>query len=245
MNLFQEISIQSISSNEKPDILSKSNSDIIRNAFNNCRLCWAISNLGQKYISNKILLSTQNYLIIPALGALIPGYLLLLSKAHWRAVATLEEKYLCDLEAQLSILLGQLIKMNPEWIIFEQGSTKDYGIKGCCIEHMHLHFLPLKFDLANKLSKMLSVPLESISSLNDIRTKCNEYPCNYIFVRNPNGDKFILRPEVYPSQYVRQIIASHLNKDLLWDWKYHFHEDNNILTIDALTKAKLYSNENS
>jgi diadenosine tetraphosphate (Ap4A) HIT family hydrolase len=244
MELSQTNIFRSMDTLNDLDILNEANTQEIRKFFNNCRLCWALSPYGQKYISNFILYSTNNLVIIPALGSLLPGYLLLVSKRHELAMATLDKEELFSLELQIDSILKRFIALSNNWIIFEQGSTKADGLKGCCIEHMHLHFVPLKIDLANQLSNRLSAPLEPIDSLNGLKIICNEHPCNYIFIRNPDGKKFLLRPEGYPSQFVRQLIAANLKLEQSWDWKRFPMVTNSILTINNIQKANIFNSAN-
>lgn len=224
---------------QKFSILSDVTTAEIRSKFNSCRLCWAISKMGQRFPSNLALYSTEEYVVIPALGSLVPGYVLLVSKDHHESVASLEKENALALEQQLNKLLGLLKCISPNWIVFEHGSTQPQGLKSCCVEHLHLHLLPLDLHLASDLSERLSSPLIPVNSISDLYKLLGDQPCNYLFIKDSDGKQFLLKPQIYPSQYVRQVIAANIGIPHLWDWREHPQQDLVLSTINTFKDTGL------
>jgi diadenosine tetraphosphate (Ap4A) HIT family hydrolase len=221
------------------DILSEVTTTEIRGNFDSCRLCWAISKMGQRFPSNIALYSTEEYVVIPALGSLVSGYVLLVSKEHHESVASLEKEDALVLEQQLNKLLDLLKNISSNWVVFEHGSTQPTGLKSCCVEHLHLHLFPLDFHLATDLSERLSSPLIPVSSISDLPKLIGIQPCNYLFIRDVDSKQYLLKPTIYPSQYVRQVLAANIGIPHLWDWREHPQQDVVISTINIFKDAKI------
>lgn len=218
-------------------ILSEVTSAEIRGNFGGCRLCWAISKAGQRFPSNLALHSTDDYVVIPALGSLVQGYVLLVSKQHHESVASLEKQDASVLEQQLDEILNLVKNISSNWIVFEHGSTQPTGLKSCCVGHLHLHLLPLDLHLAADLSERLSSPLIPVDSISHIPELIGGQSCNYLFVRDVDGKQYLVKPQIYPSQYVRQVIAANIGIPQLWDWREHPRQELVISTINAFKDA--------
>jgi hypothetical protein len=63
--------------------------------FEGCRFCWALSDRGQRFPSNTIVWSDADYVLLPALGALVPEHLLLVSRRHTSCLASLNALSSC------------------------------------------------------------------------------------------------------------------------------------------------------
>ncbi len=124
-------------------------------------------------------------------------------------------------ESELTTVTGQLRRIAPAWICFEHGSTRNSGLTGCCVDHFHFHLVPLDLDLASLLSARLGVPanrLDSLGQLAELRS-CGDL--GYFMVRNPNGTCYLLKAPSVSSQYIRQVLAVHLDRRDSWDWRSH------------------------
>ncbi|ETR74240.1 MAG: hypothetical protein OMM_00348 [Candidatus Magnetoglobus multicellularis str. Araruama] len=187
-------------------ILSQSVYDEILIDFDGCRLCWAIDKQGQREPVNQILYETDDYCLIPALGSIIPGYVLLVSKEHMNSCATLSEDVINSLESQLNQIL-KLLKIkfpNRNWIVFEQGSTVCSETKGCCIDHLHLHIVPVgNTIISDSVSKLASTP-KRLSSISDLPILLSNQNSHYLYFRDTNDNNTVLTVE-YPSQFVRKV----------------------------------------
>ncbi len=224
-------------------ILSETTWTEIHQYFNNCRLCWAKSRLGQLYPENTILYSSEKFITIPALGSLIPGYLLMVSRQHIPCIAKVKESELAMLERELEKLLEYLKPLSDKWIVFEHGNSENFTRSSpSCIEHFHLHILPLNEKQSKLLLKYISRELGAKETINSFK-KLPEYfdrnPGNYILLRNLDGAINVFTKSDIPSQYIRRVISTINESKEVWNWRIDTHADNIKLTLSKFKSTKL------
>ncbi len=197
-----------------------------------CRLCWALSETGQRYPVNSILYNTETYALIPALGALVPRYVMLVAKDHCNSAATLPSGKLEILGQHLDDVIALLKRKFPssEWVVFEHGTTLQCGVKACCVDHLHLHLVPIGMDLAAELSRRLQCEPRHLGSLTELE-QLNGETANYIYLRNPDNKSYVFTPESYSSQLVRQVIATRVGRENTWNWMHHPMEESTVQTL--------------
>ena len=198
--------------------------------YNNCRLCWAKSKLGKLYPENTVLYSSDHFITIPAVGSLISCYLLMVSRKHMRSLATLNKSELAIVEKELGKLLHYLKPISKQWMIFEHGNMKHLAhSSSCCIDHFHLHVLPLDEEQSNLIINIISRDLEikaKIHSLEDFHEYKGKNLSNYILLRTPDGSFKIFSSSNIPSQYIRKIIAEAYDSETTWNWRIHSNTEN-------------------
>lgn len=97
------------------------------------------------FVAAEVLL-TQNEkaFAIPSIGALVPGHILILPKGHYFNVAAIPDEALQDLENLAIKCYGTVERVfGAPVIAFEHGSFDGSTRSGACLEHAHLHILPL------------------------------------------------------------------------------------------------------
>jgi ATP adenylyltransferase len=219
--------------------LSDVSQNEVRNQFDGCRLCWAISEEGQRHPANTIVHSTDEHVVVPALGSIIEGYVMLVSKRHRSSVATLTPQRASEVQREIDSVLSMLEQQSSStrWVVFEHGTTLDCGLKACCVDHLHLHLLPVDMDLAADLATRLSCEARRIDALQDLRQVRESGADNYIYVRNPDGTHYVLTPPAYSSQFVRQVLAERAGKGEFWNWQNHPMENDSVKTIRMFRDA--------
>lgn len=166
-----------------------------------------------------VLLESENFFIVPALGQMgIEGYLLLCSKKHYIGVSSIPK----NLEGELEEMIGRVKKSlkkiyNTEVVVFEHGPKTSCSKGGGCLDHAHLHIIPLKIDIIRYLSKIFKLKLiRSFTALKRVVKKTNT---SYIYIESSAGKRYVISVEVpLPSQYLRRVIASLVGISC-WDWK--------------------------
>ncbi|SEM09631.1 hypothetical protein SAMN05444354_111144 [Stigmatella aurantiaca] len=183
--------------------------------------------------------STDEHVVVPALGSIIEGYVMLVSKRHRSSVATLNAQNAANVQKDIDSVLARLEKQpgSDGWVVFEHGTTLDCGLKACCVDHLHLHLLPVNMDLASALATQLSCEARRIEALQDLRQVREAGADNYIYVRNPDGKHYVLTPPAYSSQFVRQVLAERTGKAERWNWQHHPMEDDSIKTVRMFRNA--------
>jgi diadenosine tetraphosphate (Ap4A) HIT family hydrolase len=182
----------------------------------------------------EIILETENFYITPSIGQIVEGYLLICSKKHFIGAAFLPNELFKELE-ELKEKVKQILEKNyitP--IFFEHGAISSYERAGCCIEHLHLHAVPINLDIFYDLSKHFEY--ETIKELKEIKSKAKT---SYIFYENNQSNKFLFHiKEPIPSQYLRQIIAARINQIYKWDWREYPGLEEFNKTLEKLKGGK-------
>ena len=200
-----------------------------------CRFCNIITNYSMGQIANNlspiydtVLYNTDNFLAVPALGALVPGYIMIMSKKHINSMAYLSEKEMAELINSVEYLKAILLKnfgILP--ILFEHGSAVGSSNKSaCCVEHAHWHLAPLR--LSSSAEVIQNTKAIKISDLQSIRT-FKDKP--YLLYVNNKGDIYISCDTILPSQYMRKWMAAEIGRPKEWDWRLYEFKDNITSTI--------------
>ena len=189
--------------------------------MDNCLLC----NEYERY-KYRIIFETKNFFITPSIGGFVEGYLLICSKRHYIGMSSLEPSLFEELSWVKNKVNALLSKHYSVPLFFEHGPIKDKrGI--CCINHAHLHAVPIEEDILGEITKNFKG--RKINNLIELK-KQQEKNIPYFYYENQKGEKFVFELEhSVPSQYMRQLIAVKIGKQELWDWRTNpcwenFHE---------------------
>jgi len=130
-----------------------------RNDIVACPLCDAVQGVPIEHEgtnANAIIVRTSHFILIPALGPLVPGHTLVVSKKHSLSLSCLPAKVHSDYRC-LRIRLRQYCNERGDSLLeAEHGGISD---RGPCIQHTHVHLLPRLGMHVDALSDRLP-PLE-------------------------------------------------------------------------------------
>jgi diadenosine tetraphosphate (Ap4A) HIT family hydrolase len=162
---------------------------------------------------NTILREWRDFVVVPALGPLVDGHVLLISRTHAPSLAALGRTSIAEYCAVVSAIRTELPIYAQGLLQAEHGATS--GESGAaCISHVHVNLMP---DIGNVLDlpdgecPRLGVdePLENLASV--------QVP--YLLLRSEHGfSAWDARGS--RSQYLRSLIARHLGV-AEWDWAVH------------------------
>lgn len=183
---------------------------------------------------NLTIQSTQNFIVLPDIAPLVEGHLLIITLDHYSCFGRLPYKYWAELQDLKSYITRLLTKKYTKPIFFEHGPALPHRA-GCCIDHAHIHCLPVDTELSSTIYK--NILRKRISSILEL---CNytEKNISYLFYE-ANSDKQYIYPlpqelSILPSQYVRRVVAANLKLDK-WDWKEMITYEN----YSDINKAKI------
>jgi ATP adenylyltransferase len=190
---------------------------------NHCVFCKIVNserNMLEEY--DQPIVETNNFIVVTALGQFVEGYVLICTKNHYLNMSTLDN----NMTNELQILKDKVRKMfqeiyKKEAIFFEHGAASIKNSEGTCVDHAHLHAIPLDlYDLGIFSS-------EYLIKGNDANTKSlknySKTGNPYFYIEGATGKPELFDAILMPCQYGRRVIARLVNKSNYWDWrKYKF-----------------------
>lgn len=176
----------------------------------NCVFC----NIDNSKIENTIIEETDNFYILPTLGSLVDGYLLIISKKHMNSMSELSNQEKEEYESILKKYRNLFyLKYGRFPIIFEHGSPViDSDMKANSVLHAHTHIVNHHyFDEQKVIEKM---NFKQVAGLNMLTNKHN-----YIMYLNQNNVLYVTNQFEAVSQIMRKLIAEDLGCENMFDWK--------------------------
>lgn len=182
---------------------------------NSCTFCNLVDALlNEKFVNwyDKPIKISKDFIAIPALGQLVPGYLIIITIKHLNSFSELNLLNLF----KLRIFCNEISRIQKyHWdspVIFEHGSGGDIKKSGASISHAHWHLIPGNFNL---LDNEEFVRIKSFQKYS--KTKKNSEP--YLYFEKQNHESYIIKKKNPPSQYLRRKIATELGMPEKWDYE--------------------------
>ena len=109
-----------------------------------CALCSVVADAtryAEPFLYNSKLLETDRYVVVPSLGPLVPGHVMIVSKEHQESLVAMGPAALDEYnDLAMKVRSGPLLH-DSNVLEAEHGSTS--GNKaGACVVHTHVHFIP-------------------------------------------------------------------------------------------------------
>lgn len=167
----------------------------------------------------RITMPTASLRVLPTLGQLVPGSLLLLPTRHVERYADLDSSHRAEaLETARAIVSGFEAE-GSGWVMFEHGALAPGG-GGCGLYHAHLHLVPL--DAPPSAAELL--PTGRTSSGLAEGWDLVDTEDDYLICASSDGTarfRSVAADErpAYPSQFFRRQLHHHLGLDGPWDWR--------------------------
>lgn len=164
----------------------------------------------------------------PALGMLMPGYLLAITREHLTSFAQLDKARLAAIDQRLNLYEKPLAERFGRYFRIESGSDnlKDCG-SGGCIEHAHIHLMPADEDAGQYIQEQL--PWEQLDRYEDL-AEFRGHP--YIYLGRLASHYVVPDPRLH-SQWARRQVASVRGLEH-WDWALDPGFDELRVTLEGL-----------
>jgi|GEM_PF-343988 diadenosine tetraphosphate (Ap4A) HIT family hydrolase len=180
-------------------------------------------------IDSRILYKHDGFAVMPTIGQLFKGSMLILPNEHYQTMAEIPvemKNTLITIIKDIDVLLSTL----GIPILFEHGAKCSTG-SGCGIYHAHIHIVPVPSSISYK--DVISTEAEIVRDLLDALQKLT-FSDNYLIFRDTAGEIALIQPSVlertkYPSQYFRKKITEHFQLDIPWNWR-EYKETETLLT---------------
>lgn len=200
----------------------------------NCSLCRELagspSGINPEYdeiihSGKNLLIDNQSYAVVPSIGALCSGHVLLCPKSHIESFRLYNDNNSYSAINHVRKLVSTYFKSPVA--VFEHSAGKNGDCRSACIDHAHIHFVPTENSL---LKHVKTVGAGANGYYNFPNT---DY--GYTYLSDIDNSECILHVE--ESQYLRKIwsIANHSTS---WNWRNDHAIENILRTIETWEEAE-------
>lgn len=213
-----------------------------------CRFCRIAAGEAQR-AEDAPVFESPNYVVVPSVGSLVPGWLLVVPRRHQLNFSRLYR----DPEAsamrravvgEVSDTFGGPVRM------FEHGVGFSGSLTGCGVDHAHLHVFPLSSRLAELVAANPN-PAREWTPLLSTRVHSEADGGEYLLFSDDAGADDpacrFSRLDSPESQYFRRLIASAIGLDAQYNYRRYEHPaiaSETVLRLEA-RRAEVSMNRGS
>ncbi len=199
-----------------------------------CRLCSDFLLEGPVEAWNKPLFESPNFVVLPSLGALVEGWLLLVPKKHFICMGALPDSVASEMQEMKHFICSVLQQYYGQVCTFEHGPSRANLSVGCGVDHAHLHIVPVAFDLASAVTSFLPEDAfwseAGLEECRDAFGRCEDY----LYLEQPIGAGRIAAHQGFGSQLFRRAIATRIGALNQFNWREYPQLPNVAATIDKV-----------
>lgn len=181
---------------------------------------------------SRIVYRDRDFTVLPMVGPMVEGYLLIIPTRHSMSFAHLDESLYPKLHRLKEIVSAVLTQKYQTPVFFEHGAMSATMRAGCCSDHAHIHAVPIAVDVKDDFHQMGFEPRE-LSSLSELKLQHNRQ-MSYLYYENQEGKAIVMDAPVAPSQFIRQRIAAKLDWGDRWDWRRYKNVEMMRATVETL-----------
>lgn len=180
----------------------------------------------------RMLFRSEGFVVVPSLGQLTEGHLLLLPTKHFTAVGDLPDTLLREFSVIIENVAANVATEFGPHVAFEHG-VRSAGFGGCGIYHAHMHTVPLaqSQDPIDTLKQRF--PYVELDHLIEINKRSTGLP-SYLFYQDSDARLYLFDTGPLPSQYMRKLLADGLGEPN-WNWRNAGREERLLATISRLS----------
>jgi ATP adenylyltransferase len=169
------------------------------------------------------LFETDDFVAVPSLGSLVPGWLLVVPRRESLCLGQLSSEHRERLGNFVEEIVPILESRFGPVAAFEHGPARRNSAVGCGVNYTHLHLVPTECDLRSQASVLVpQIKWHSCAGIDDTEAFSRRGE-QYVYLQQRFGatPAAIGTSPVLPSQLFRRIIAKHVGKSESYDWKQH------------------------
>lgn len=191
-----------------------------------CGLCREFAGVGghpfadhySEILSSREIWRARGLRVLPTIGQLAKGHLLLIPDHHVTAFGRLTKSDRRQAEESIRSLHAFMSCRYGQTVIFEHGSCGSLPSGGCGIVHAHMHFVPV----ATKPATLPPIPRARWKSISgsplETMAACARRQIAYVFYAEELHHSWYTEVAQLPSQLVRRWLASQIGATV-WDWR--------------------------
>jgi diadenosine tetraphosphate (Ap4A) HIT family hydrolase len=203
-----------------------------------CKLCSELKAETGRAPWNEPLIETENFVVIPSLGALIEGWLLVVPKEHHISMGALPialRSEADDLERRTRALLKK--QYEKPIIAFEHGPSAAKHSTGCGVDHAHLHLLPLDCDLLKYVRPFVPIFLEWRTCDWERLAETYRSGLDYLYLRSEGKTGLMAVSKDFGSQIFRRAVSLYLGVEGEFSWRDYPRISTVSRTVETLASA--------
>jgi diadenosine tetraphosphate (Ap4A) HIT family hydrolase len=184
-----------------------------------CTLCKVVDEglFNQRPLYDSHLTETTSFLVIPAVGPVRPGHVMVVSRSHVSNLASMPSTAVVEYNELVQTVSRDDAHGLRDVLEAEHGGAEGEG-GGACITHVHINLIPQAGSFVNLFDGEL--PRQDVDqSLSNLHS--GKAP--YILLRSPRSVSLYVAKAV-PSQLIRRALLEKLGRDD-WDWAAFPHLD--------------------
>lgn len=196
-----------------------------------CTLCFDHEPISGIEVWNEPLYATPNFFVVPSLGALVEGWVLIVPREHCISFGALPDALHEEFFDVKETVAAELESRYGALCVFEHGPSQSHQKVGCTVDHAHLHMLPFADDLPMMARSLL--PPNAIWRRGNLRDCQNAFQSrqDYLYVEKRGEEGHVILHPHFESQIFRRAIATHLNMPDQFDWRSNPQIENVLRTI--------------
>ncbi|MET9109697.1 HIT domain-containing protein [Streptomyces zhihengii] len=183
--------------------------------------------------TTRLITETDNgWVLLPAIGALTPGYCLFMPLRHMDAAADLTPTALTRVTAETE-RMRQLVQARYGPVILAEHGPRDCELGASCCSHCHLHLIPVPDpDQVTAAYEQTGGPGLRLTSMADLPAAADG---SYLYLSPRPGEHYYWPSAGFARQFVRRVCADQLGIGTFYDWRDHPFTENHNRTFADLT----------
>lgn len=202
-----------------------------------CHICSELKLNNPTNFWNIPLFESQSFVVLPSLGAIVEGWLLIVPKAHFICTGEMSDLLISEMIELKETICDVLDKNFGPVVLFEHGPSKVACQIGCGVDHAHLHIVPCDFDLAEVAKPFLPSQVEWSKATHQDCKKAFQKGKDYLYIEQHIGQGRIITDQKFESQIFRKAIATQMGMPEMYNWREQQHLNNIKSTIEKLQKS--------
>ena len=198
------------------------------------------------FLDSRIFSYNETFCIFPALGCFVKGYILLATLEHEVSLYNCSEDIVNGVEKTI-VVAKEAFKtnMNCGMVYCEHGTIDDFDLCPSSIDHFHIHFLPAKEPVWDKINAKYNFEYYHLNSLKELKEAVDKYiVSSYLLFGDFDGKIYLINcyNKNYHSQFLRKVMYEYYYGSTVerkWDWKEYAYYDNMIETIEIMGSLKI------
>lgn len=187
---------------------------------------------GPEYV-RRVVLETPELAVIPSLGPLVDGHVLVVPKIHARSFAQLQiepaivEAFLSRAKTTIANAFGSRVQ------VFEHGTGANSAQPACSVEHAHVHIVPCAVEFDDP--PVAGYEWETMRNEAALRELVGDG--EYLRVGTASGWSIARGAEGFPSQLLRRVLSEAIEAEEAtdWDWRANPRPDSVRRTFSRLS----------